>query len=771
VKHALNVRAKTWLGAGLVCCMYAVGPAWAQGQPAQQNAAATNQQPPALVLAPVVVTAELIAQDVEKVPAAITAITGSQIMALGITNAEDLSNIAPNLMAAPNSDGSTVAIRGIVDINQTLQGNSEVSYSEDDVPLIQKIDAFQGMYDVQRVEVLEGPQGTLYGANANAGAINVITNKPNLNEFSGYGTMGLGNYDAVLAQGALNIPLSNTLAVRFAVDHDYHSGYVHLINNTTNVDDEDFDGGRIEMLWRPSGNFSGLLTYEEDHDGGAGDGGAGSGAPLGLYATEQHTTPYGYYAYPPSPTSPQQDLSIRSATLHLDWSLPSFNIAYIGNVRWMYWNQDQPETLYGPDATYCQNVTDPTSCHLTDEILYDRQTSDELRFSNSAGPVQWVAGLYHMRDDDKEMHEYKTGELPDWEDELTEGYYFESDAAYGQATWNITQKFGLVGGLRYQRDAKGEPYAAVLKSPVGDMINSLCIDCTVASTAYGHGSWGKVQWHVGVNYNLSGNSLLFASVATGYEAGGFAAHTTGAIYTAPAYQPENLVNYEIGWKYENRRVEFNVDGFFMHYTGYQVTTSIIEPDGTYLPSTLNSGVAEIKGIELDSKFLLTPRDEVDFDATGLRSVFTQFYLPLGDGYCADGASHCPTNYTGNVLPNSPAATVRLAYQHTFNLRDNMSLTPRVDSFYSTQYWLDYHDYAAVSQRAYTRSDASLTFDDHLEDDKTFSTQIYIRNIENTPVLAGGQADANAPDHDFNEYGKNGYYLAPRTYGIQFTVSF
>jgi len=771
MRQTRHARVKAGLGTALACCLCYAASAWAQNKPVQQGAAAQDPPSSSFILQPVVVTAEKVAENLEKTPLAVTAITGSQILNLGISSTEALSDIAPNLMAAPNSDGSTVAIRGIVSTSQVLAGNSEVSYSEDGVPLIQKIDAFQGMYDVQRIEVLRGPQGTLYGANANAGAINVITNKPGLGAFGGYGILGFGNYDQMSAQGALNLPLSDSLAVRFAVDHEYHSGYVHLSNNGGSFDDQDFDGGRAQLLWKPSGEFSALLTFEDDHDGGAGDGGAGSGAPLGLYATEQGVSPYTYASMP---ARPSQDLSIRSTTLHLDWSLPFADVAYIGNVRWMYWNQAMPETIYGPDATYCQNAVNPTQCfNPLDEILYDRQTSDEVRFGNgvsSTGPLRWLTGFYHMREDNKELHQYD----PDpsnkllWEDAVTDGYFYESDAVYGQLTWNITQKLNLVGGLRYTRDSKGFPYGAQLLAPPGDIINNLCVDCRVAATFNGRGEWRKAQWHGGINYDLSARSFLFASVATGYEAGGFS--TSEVEPFNPVYGPENLTNYEIGWKYQSNRAEVNVDGFLMHYTGYQVTSSIIQSTGQYLAVVLNSGVANIKGIELESKFLLTPRDQLDFDATGLRSVFTQFYLPLGDGYVTVPGGKAPTDYTGNVLPNAPASTLRLGYQHTFALGGNMVLVPRIDSFYSTMYWLDYHDFDAVSQKAYTRTDASLILEDVLGD-KTFTTQLYVRNIENTAVLAGGQGDANAPGHDFNEYGKNGYYLPPRTYGVEFTVSF
>jgi iron complex outermembrane receptor protein len=349
------------------------------------------------------------------------------------------------------------------------------------------------------------------------------------------------------------------------------------------------------------------------------------------------------------------------------------------------------------------------------------------------------------------------------------------NAAYGQITWNITDKLAVVGGLRYQKDVKnetpGQSYEVV--SPNGGIYKDWCFTaCTVAATYSGYGSWSKIQWHAGINYNLSPDSLLFASVATGYKSGGF--NTGAQLPYNPTFGPENLTDYELGWKTKlfDNRAQINVDAFYMPYKNYQVTSSLIETTGAFIGQyeavTLNSGTADIKGIEFESTFLVTPVDKVTFYATALRAIFTDFNLPLGDGYCVVGA-HCDTNYTGNLLPYAPATTEKLAYEHTFAFPGSDSLLMHLDSAYSADYYLDYHDYTSVDQRSYTRSNAWLTWQ-RRRDNTIFNTQIYVRNIENKAILAGGQADSAAPGKDFDQYGKNGYYLPPRTYGIQFYVS-
>ena len=723
-------------------------------------------------LADIVVTAEKVSENIEKAPLAITAITGEELRASGAFTATDLSGLVPNFTAAPNSNGSTVAIRGIVTTAQTLTGSPEVSYSVDGVALLAKIDAFQGMYDVNRVEVLRGPQGTLYGADANAGAINVITNKPDLSGTSASGSVGFGNYSARTATAVFNWPLSSTFGIRFAADEEYHTGYVSLLNSEHKFNDEDYLGMRLSALWKPTSDFTALLTYEASHNGGAGDAGAGSGAPLGLYAVQTGARPYAYQAMPAAPT---QDWPIESATLSLSWSLPWVQIDLLSNVHWQDWNLAQPETIYGPKAAYCQNTALPTECHDPGYIdIDDRQDSDELRFSNQNGPVHWLLGLYHVRD----VIQYDTIDYPSTFDpnfaELDEYFYTETqNAAYGQVSWNVTNQLALIGGLRYQRDIKNEPAgrSGEIDVPIADIQppDGCLSNCNHSSFYSGYGEWSKLQWHAGLNYNLNPDSLLFVSVATGYKAGGF--NTGDSLPFNPTYGPEDLTDYELGWKAQlfDHRAQINIDAFYMPYDNYQVTTSLIEPSGKYQPVTLNSGKAVIKGVEFESTFLLTPHDKVTFNATALRATFTQFDLPLGDGYCPGGAKICNTNYTGNDLPYAPATTERLAFEHTFPLSDGDSLVAHADTSYSSDYYLDYHNYTAVEQRAYTRSNAWLAWQ-RLKGDKTFAVRAYIRNIENKAILAGGQGDSKSPGADYNQYGKNGYYLPPLTFGIQFDVS-
>jgi iron complex outermembrane receptor protein len=735
---------------------------------AQSAAAASAGETADQGIQEVVVTAEKFSQDLEKAPVAVTALTADELTSMGVKSAIDLTAVVPNFTAMPNANGSTVALRGVVSTNQSVNGTSEVSYSEDGVSLVDMRDAFDGMYDINRVEVLRGPQGTLYGANANAGSINVVTNKPDLTGTSAYGSVGFGNYSAFSTSGALNLPISDTLGIRIAADDERHSGYIYLTTNNSRFEDQDFIGGRVHVLWKPSDAFSALLTYETVHNGGAGSAGSASGAPLGLYATSQGVSPYSY-ASMPGPMSLQE--TDQSGTLTLNWSLPLVDITNISSVRFDDWMQADAETIYGPNATYCQNINVNVNCfNPLINSSNDRQQSDELRLSHTSQRLQWLLGAYYMQYDAHLAQSYEpSNKVNQWELLDEPGYVGKARAIYGQATWSLTDKLSLVGGLRYQWDSESLPYSPAYYGPIGSIVQQQCFGCTITSVYSGAGSWGKMTWRAGLNYNLTPESFLFASVATGYEQGGFGTKATQPFN--PDYGPENLTNYEVGWKNKlwQNRVQLNIDAYYMDYRDYQASGTITLANGTAALLTTNAGKATIKGVELESVFLLTPADQLTFNVTGLDAVFTQFYLPKGDGYAAT-AGTVPVDYTGNQLPYGAHVTGRLDYQHTFALTGIDSLILQAGTNYSSHYYTDYHNYVATSQDAYFRSSATVTWERHV-DGRKFSTRLYVHNLENRAVLAGGQADSNAPGRDFNDYAKNGYYLPPRTYGLQFIATF
>ena len=726
-----------------------------------QQPAAPEDQPE---LQEVVVTAQKREENLQKVSLAVSALMGDTLRTLGVTSAMDLTQVVPNLSVNQYGNGANVGIRGVVSLNQTALGDPASSYDLDGIYFARQRAALSGMYDVERVEVLRGPQGTLVGRNALAGGISVITNKPDLSHESASGTVGFGNYSQLSATGTYNLPISPTLGVRLALDVERHSGYINDAPNDRKFNDQDSAAGRVHILWKPLDTFSALVTFDLAHNGGVGGGGNGSGAPWGLYLSSQGASPY---KYPVQPGPQYLDQTVTSETLKLNWSLPFVDITYLGNHREDNFTAADSLAILGPTATYCQTATSVIGpggpCyHPLINYSDDRQMSHELRFSKNTDRLKSVLGLYYISEFNNTIQAYEPNNATTWRYVTNPDVLEGSKAVFSQITWSVFDRLRLTAGARETWDRKKDDGYTLL-GPYGSINNLVCTACSTSAENHGQATWNKTTWHAGLDFDLTPSSMLFAAVSTGYKAGGF---NTGAAPANTTYGPETLINYELGSKNQffERRLQVNVDAFYDKYSGYQATAGTLI-DGVNTLLTLNAGQARIEGVEVETIFAVTNVDLLSLNVTGLDTRFTSFYLTQGDGF-SPGKSFTPYDLTGKELPYAPHATVRLGFQHTFSLGDNDALVARLDSGYTSHQWMDYHNFDVIAQGSYTRTDMSVTWN-HAK----FNTQLYVRNIENKAVLGGVQADSSAPGRDFNDYGKQAYFMPPRTYGVRFSGSF
>jgi iron complex outermembrane receptor protein len=729
----------------------------------------------------VVVTAQHYSQDLEKTPLAITAMTGESLQQLGITTTEELSQIVPNLEIAPTTSSAQVAIRGAVSTGIGDEGDPAVAFNVDGVYLARPRAAIGSLYDIDRVEVLRGPQGTLWGRNSIGGTINVVTNKPDLQEFSAAGTLQYGNYNELLTSGMLNMPVSDTLGLRAAFQSERHDGY----NNNypaRNSNDLDAIAGRLEALWKPSDSFSALLALSTYHDGGVGLGSFNGGYPTGIYA--QNFPGVSPYNFPMAPGEQYEDERADDATLTLDWQLPLFNVTYIGNMRYDKDGEAGDGAVNGPEILFfrslpnnnsfggsCLTATDPTCTEL--KLLFQsRQFSNELRLSKETDSLKFVVGLMYFKEDADEY-----GSVTPCPCNPAIGITFNypsfgdiTHAAFTQATWSLTKSLRVTGGLRYNDDFKGQYGWLYFGVPVADVVGVGPNDCIANACSgppnqinYASEHFHKITWKGGLDYDLSADTLLFGSVATGYKDGGF----QDGLPPDNLFKPENMIDYEIGAKSQllDHRLQINVDLFHQLYTDYQVTASKFVPPvppqtiGQNTPVTVNAGRAEINGIELETQARVTPVDRVNFNATLMHAWFYQFDLPDGDGF----NNNQPESLAGKNVPYVPHISLHLTYSHTFELANGGSIVPQLDTAYVSDSNLDYHNFPAADVPAYTRTGLSLTYNAP----KNWSAQIYGKNLENHAVLASLQMDNSVPLAYEGTAGKDGVFMPPRTFGIKF----
>jgi len=684
----------------------------------------------------VVVTAERRAETVQKTPLAITALTPESLRTLGVTSATSLNSLVPGLEIGGNGGGSLdIFIRGIGSTNDTEVGDPAVAFNVDGVYMARSRSANGLFYDIDRIEVLRGPQGTLYGRNATAGAINVITKQPT-DSFAGAASVEVGDYGEFLTSGMVNVPVYDKLSLRAAFQTSRHDSY-----SDNGYNDEDSQAGRVQALFKPTDNFSALLMLDRFQSGGVG----AVSAPLGEYSLAGDS-PYHFAVSAPG-SNRQVDQGV---TLTLNWQLSFATLTYVGSYR-----EDDVNLIQGSadnTALGCVAATGGAPCTSTNFQSREDSTSHELRLAGSTDRLKWVAGLYYF-------HEHNNvfagiypiagiNSLAFVQPDVSE----ESKAAFAQATYSVTDRFRLTGGLRYTDDTKARTGATMAFGSVVGYSYVGGFPLYLNNASY---QWRKVNWKAGAEYDITSTSLAYASVGTGYKAGGYG---DGPPSDNHEYGPENLTAYEVGVKntFLDHRLLLNLSGFYYDYEDFQVTGLGVVA-GQPSSVTVNAQKAELYGVELEGAAVLTEHDRIDGNVSYLHSDYTKFVLAGPDSFGR-------TTYTGEPLAHTPSWSLNGGYQHTFDLGEHGRLTARLQERYVSEQNLDYHNFAVTRQGAYSKTDLTLTYD---SPDRKWDVMAYARNLENRAVLVYAAPDAQ----NANSLGGSGTYAPPRTFGVRADARF
>ena len=721
----------------------AAGPAAAPETATDQSADNTPVR-----LEEVVVTAEKHETSLQKTAASLAVVSGDEATRRGEQQLDQVLASVGAVKVLEGADGPTFYIRGVGTGVPSNIGDPEINLNIDGIYQSEPQFSRAGLYDVSRVEVLRGPQGTLYGRNAVAGVVNIVTNDPTF-QYEASGSIGAGNYNTLQTQGALNVPLSETLALRVALGTEYHNGYL-----SNGADDTDVQSGRVKLLWHPSDDLRILLAADDTHEGGEGEGevqvAPAPGPPAGTPGNPPLVTtpayPNGTYALGDSftsgnpYTSPDPGAATRRAdfwSLHgqLDWDLDFGVLTLIPAYR-----------HYDYQCLSCWRSE-------TDQNIYasERQTTVEARLaSKPSAPFTWLAGVYYLSSNNPSFGQQLgigadsfANAVGNQVNEVGQtAYQTQSYAGFGQATVPLTSWLRLTGGVRYTNDKKSE--TGFISSEVDGVTTVGTGNFTTSK------SWDAFTYTAGVEADVTATSMLYAKVSTGYKAGGF---FQGA---APdSYNPEHLRSYEIGSKnrFLDNRLEINVDGFYYNYRDYQVNyLGFINPTsaGIFGILTKNAPGATIYGADIETRYLLTPVDQFDVSVYPLHARFTTLVVPGIFG----------GDYSGDVLPFAPKLSGMIGYQHTWSLDAKGGLTARVESHLETDTWVTFQESPGTHEPGHSISNAYLTYDGP---NGKWSLSAYVRNLEDRAVLANGQGGpVGLTTADV---------LPPRTYGFQLMARF
>jgi len=743
---------KIGVGFGVLQALSSVcGQAHAQAQAQEESDA----------LPSITVTAQRRTEDVQKAALSITAVSGKELASRGIDQTEALGTLTAGLEVSTSAGPYTIfSIRSVSALSGNAFADPAVAVNINGVYLATPTVLHGLYYDLERVEILKGPQGTLYGRNATAGAINIIPARPTFT-FGGNASLDVGDYHRFNIAGALNVPLSSTLAFRVAGQRLRRDGYM-----SDGTNDDDGEAIRTSLLFAPSDDLSILLTGDYAHQGGKGPGAtirktcASLSRPGGgvCFVADPYTAvsdlpgQYVPFGIAPQPHDTFVSADYYGGGLNIDWTTGLGTVSFVGGYR-------------GSRNSYKGSGTS----WLLLEQQRPTQESAELRLASSgAGPFQYVFGTYYLHTD---MHAHANGENPtraNFSDQRTNlsGW---TGAAFSQLSYGFTDALRLVGGARYTYEEKSSDSRRYTVSTVGpNPVIPVNPVGNPTSVVVGSRNWDKVNWKAGVEYDIAEKSLLYANVSTGFKAGGFFYGPPGA----DSYNPEEVTSYVLGMKNRllDNRLQLNAEGFYLNYRNQQVSfVKLVGTSATLV--TENAGKSHAYGFEIEGDYLATQNTRIGLQLQNLQARYDSFsYLtvapPPSTSSChiAPQSGQFNVDCSGNTPTRSPQWTILGSLEQTLPLSNGGRLVGEAQARYETRFQSDVSYIPEAESYATTRVNLGLSY---VTPDDRFTIKAYVDNLTNETTIANATVSVAYPVN--HVVGIN--VEPPRTYGVRASLNF
>jgi iron complex outermembrane receptor protein len=702
----------------------------------------------------VIITAQKRAEDIIDVGATVSAMSAQSIEERGIAQVSDFVNQLANVDVKENSPGTlpVITIRGIGLNDFSATNNPAAGVYIDEVYLSSLALLNTDFFDVERMEALRGPQGTLYGRNSTAGAINIISARPSLVGFAGRAEAGLGNYSTADVEGMVNVPVSSDIALRFSGKYiRQDEGFYFDTSRNDDIGKRDVLLGRVQALWSPSDSFEALLKIEGQKvrsEVGAGEFfGALPNGTAACPGSPQCTDFLGYFDPDNDPfrgdwsVNPAYDSDQLAATLRLEADLGGVTLTSITG----YIDFDR---TWGAD-------TDGSPFRQTDFIETDdiQQFSQEVRLSGDTDSSSWILGAFYSSDDvvgryDGNLQDlFNTTMLTTWDQTTT------SAAVFGNIDYALSEQVSLIGGLRYtweEKDYVGAdfdlvslaPGSALTMAPFGTPPVQLAFnDETIDDT-----NW---SWKVGVNWAPIDDALVYASISQGAKSGGFFSGVATNSGQLQPYKPEQLIAYEVGAKQRTGSYDVGVAVFYYDYQDVQ--TFIRDTTGPLPIQRLgNVNEATLYGADLTAAWYPEAVDGLTLSAAiGL--------LNTELGAFDSGGGAVPA---GNQLPDAPEFSGTLGASYEMDLAPDWSMKLQTEARYSGEQFKDSLNDPLVAADSYWTLNARAIF----AQADGWSVSAWGRNITDERYVTQGVN--NLPlGYGFRVYG------APATYGVSVAKEF
>lgn len=835
------------------------------------------------------VTATRYSTSLLKTPIAVTAFSQENLSRMGVTSAKDLANEIPNVNIQQTGDSAVqITIRGITSSNTTEIGDPAVGFHIDGLYSPRPQGAQALMFDVEQVEVLRGPQGTLFGRNSTGGSVNVISAKPDFNGNYGKFEYDFGNYNKRQLNIVQNLTLSDKLAVRASFTKVMRDGYANQMQDKREANDpargwvpdgipdidqrwnvpvkkkdfytnQDSYAGRLAAKLKATKDLTLNAAFEYFQDSSAG---GTSFADCEQRAGTRYACTGGEFDLlinVPGKT----DMSIKSLRGGASWNVSErtsldYNFMVADQRRFQIYDADKGLTAALPFQISADYPNRPDANNWGTWPLDDRYQAtwdskyvssvQELQLKQQFDTLQYVAGLFWMHE--KNQINYEVVDFFRKPHALASGAFYaqpnrqvDAKAVFAQADWRFRPTWTATAGARYSVDTKtdkdglnlggwagskafyrgtydpGTPNTPGYRIPQGYDLGPTVGGSAAAYALYGQPSpndhsekWNKVTWRLGLQNQVTANQMAYATLSTGYKAGGFGDKVDSCggnicldgnpgVTTFLPYKPELVTNLEFGYKgkFLDNRLNLSAVAFMMRYKDQQLTgtyfvTKFQPPGGVPCASdqpkcdvyetwrTINVGNTRISGLEVEWDYKPWKGAKVGGSFSNLNTSLRD-YGSYSDDYLCDervefNQERCPTPFagagpdngkrlydvTGNRLPNAPKFTMMLHASQSFFLSNGYKITPYVKVNWRDKVYFDVRnddfDHIGRFQRAHALWDSSLRFD---SPDDNFHAELYVRNLTDKRAKnwggsgMGGQMIAS--------------YIEPRMYGFRVGMSY
>ena len=740
------------------------------------------------VLEELVVTAQKKSENIQDVPISIVAVTGDDVADLHAVTLEGLQNTIPNVSIGPFSNtpnNAVFTIRGIGVIEPDPYAGNTVAVVVDGVPQYFSIGALVDLYDIDRIEVLRGPQGTLFGANTTGGVINIINKQPE-EEFGGQLDFSYGDWKHLTIGGVVTGAITETVSARLSISHDERQGWVTNVVDGSDMGSRDVTIIRGAVKITPSDNFEMTLTGEYDI--------ARNGSPVviaGNLPGESEYVPEGFrnmYASPCAPAgsvcdAPDNFLSANNSVpnlSHMDTYRATLNMKFsntgLGDITsitgykkfdlFEYTDQD------GTPVTLIDTRRTTEGWQFSQELRTDFEASDIVRMT--------VGGLFmktHFNHEQDLRIDFAGGATYDFvNDTVTKGFpgLFQlnlqdqdnwSGSFFAQSYIDVTEDITIQAGVRYtHEETEMEASTLTTFAPGGvTTFDGVAPDGTpnllISNVAPPRekSSWDNIGWKIGIDYKATADSLLYAYWARGFKSGGYTGRIGIAQDVGP-YGPEKVDTFEIGYKADflENRLRTNIAAFYTNYRDMQLAQIYFVGSGANLVqgnTIINAASSRIMGVEIDATAIPAEGLTLTGSIAYTDAEYRDFSFLLPDSSTRD--------LSGQRLQNSPKWSGAAAVSYEFPVSDNGTARIKVQYTYTGEKLLtSIVDTPRATIKAVSLVNANM---DWMPLDDQFTISLWARNL----------LDKRYINSVFDAPGTLGLvnYAPPREYGVSFKAPF